>query len=127
MKRLVSATLASVAALGLTVLGLSSAAFAQGPTEKVRKINLYSWPQAALPQSYQAAQLIAQHVDVVVKGVERGVWRLVGEGDGRVDLLQRRNNDGRGYAHRRHAVPPDQLGQRTRRSGARSSTSTITP
>jgi peptide/nickel transport system substrate-binding protein len=46
--------------MGLGALSLAATAFAQGPTEKVRKLNLYSWPQAALPQSYQAAQLIAQ-------------------------------------------------------------------
>ena len=48
------------AAAAFAALGLATAAFAQGPTEKVRKINLYTWPQAALPQSYQASQLIAQ-------------------------------------------------------------------
>ena len=65
----------------------------------VRKINLYSWPQAALPQSYQAAQLIAQQwrqlgLDVEVKPLQRQaqtqliwfsrdkwditMWRMVG-------------------------------------------------
>ena len=53
-----------------------AAAFAQNANEKVRKINLYSWPQAAFPQSYQAAQLIAQQwrqlgLDVEVKPLQR--------------------------------------------------------
>ena len=39
------------AAAAFAALGLATTAFAQGPTEKVRKINLYTWPQAALPQS----------------------------------------------------------------------------
>ncbi|HKU93852.1 MAG TPA: twin-arginine translocation pathway signal protein, partial [Vineibacter sp.] len=68
--------LAMAAVAGLVVLASSSGAFAQGPTERVRKINLYSWPQAALPQSYQAAQLIAQQwrqlgLDVEVKPLQR--------------------------------------------------------
>ena len=41
---------ALAAASGLAALALATTAFAQGPTEKVRKLNLYSWPQAALPQ-----------------------------------------------------------------------------
>jgi peptide/nickel transport system substrate-binding protein len=94
MKRLVTAAIA-----GLAVLATASGAFAQGPTEKVRKINLYSWPQAALPQSFQAAQLIAQEwrklgLDVEVKPLQRQaqtqliwfsrdkwdatMWRMVG-------------------------------------------------
>jgi len=94
MKKLVAAAVA-----GLVVLASSSGAFAQGPTERVRKINLYSWPQAALPQSYQAAQLIAQQwrqlgLDVEVKPLQRQaqtqliwfsrdkwdvtMWRMVG-------------------------------------------------
>ncbi len=84
---------------GLAVLGLAATAGAQGQTEKVRKLNLYSWPQAALPQSYQAAQLIAQQwrqlgLDVEVKPLQRQaqsqliwftrdkwdvtMWRMVG-------------------------------------------------
>src|SRR5262245_52334578 len=87
------------AAGGLMALSLATTAFAQGPTEKVRKLNLYSWPQAALPQSYQAAQLIAQQwrqlgLDVEVKPLQRQqqtqliwfsrdkwdvtMWRMVG-------------------------------------------------
>ena len=78
---------------------MATTAFAQGPTEKVRKLNLYSWPQAALPQSYQAPQLIAQQwrqlgLDVDVKPLQRQaqtqliwfsrdkwdvtMWRMVG-------------------------------------------------
>jgi peptide/nickel transport system substrate-binding protein len=74
-------------------------AFAQGATEKVRKINLYTWPQAALPQAYQASQLIAQEwrklgLDIDVKPLQRQaqtaliwysrdkwdatMWRMVG-------------------------------------------------
>jgi peptide/nickel transport system substrate-binding protein len=89
----------AAAAAGLAALGFTSAALAQGPTEKVRKLNLYSWPQAALPQSYQAAQLIAQQwrqlgLDVEVKPLQRQaqtqliwfsrdkwdvtMWRMVG-------------------------------------------------
>src|SRR5207248_2107647 len=87
------------AAAGLAAFGLATAAFAQGPTEKVRKINLYTWPQAALPSSYQASQLIAQQwrqlgLDVDVKPLQRQaqtqliwfsrdkwdvtMWRMVG-------------------------------------------------
>ena len=44
----------------LAVVTAATAALAQGPTERVRQLNLYSWPQAALPHSYQAPQLIAQ-------------------------------------------------------------------
>ena len=94
MKKLVLA-----AAGGFAALSLATTAFAQGPTEKVRKLNLYSWPQAALPQSYQAAQLIAQQwrqlgLAVEVKPLQRQqqtqliwfsrdkwdvtMWRMVG-------------------------------------------------
>ena len=87
------------AAAAFAALGLATTAFAQGPTEKVRKINLYTWPQAALPQSYQASQLIAQQwrqlgLDVDVKPLQRQaqtqliwfsrdkwdatMWRMVG-------------------------------------------------
>ena len=91
--------LALAAASGVAALAFATTAFAQGPTEKVRKLNLYSWPQAALPQSYQAAQLIAQQwrqlgLDVDVKPLQRQqqtqliwfsrdkwdvtMWRMVG-------------------------------------------------
>src|SRR6476659_3447361 len=94
MKKLILA-----AAGGFAALSFAPAAFAQGPTEKVRKINLYSWPQAALPQSYQAAQLIAPEwrklgLEVEVKPLQRQaqtqliwfsrdkwdttMWRMVG-------------------------------------------------
>ena len=87
------------AAIGLAALGFATAAFVQGPTEKVRKINLYTWPQAALPQAYQASQLIAQQwrqlgLEVDVKPLQRQaqtqliwfsrdkwdttMWRMVG-------------------------------------------------
>ena len=70
-KRILAAVIA-----GLAVLSAATTAMAQGPTEKVRKINLYTWPQAALPQHYQAAQLIAQQwrqlgLDVEVKPLQR--------------------------------------------------------
>ena len=43
-------TLAAAAALA--AVGVGGNGFrAEGPTEKVRKINLYTWPQAALPQA----------------------------------------------------------------------------
>ena len=91
--------LALAAASGVAALALATTALAQGPTEKVRKLNLYSWPQAALPQSYQAAQLIAQQwrqlgLDVEVSPLQRQqqtqliwfsrdkwdvtMWRMVG-------------------------------------------------
>src|SRR5579871_6322665 len=75
------------------------AALAQAAAEKVRKINLYTWPQAALPQAYQASQLIAQEwrklgLDIDVKPLQRQaqtaliwytrdkwdttMWRMVG-------------------------------------------------
>ena len=94
MKKLILA-----AAGGFAALSFATTAFAQGPTEKVRKLNLYSWPQAALPQSYQAAQLIAQQwrqlgLDIEVKPLQRQaqtaliwysrdkwdatMWRMVG-------------------------------------------------
>lgn len=94
MKKLVAAAVAS-----LVVLASSSGAFAQGSAERVRKLNLYSWPQASLPQSFQAAQLIAQQwrqlgLDVEVKPLQRSqqtqliwydrdkwdvtMWRMVG-------------------------------------------------
>ena len=87
------------AAAGLAVLATAAAAFAQGPTERVRKLNLYSWPQAELPQIYQASQLIAQQwrqlgLEVEVKPLQRQaqtaliwndrakwdvtMWRMVG-------------------------------------------------
>src|SRR5947199_7545971 len=87
------------AAAGLAAFGLATAALAQGPTEKVRKLNLYSWPQAAFPQSYQAGQLVAQQwrqlgLEVEVKPLQRQaqteliwfsrdkwdvtMWRMVG-------------------------------------------------
>ena len=90
---------AIAAAAGLAALGLATAALAQGPTERVRKLNLYSWPQAVFPQSYQAAQLIAQEwrklgLEVEVKPLQRQaqtqliwfsrdkwdvtMWRMVG-------------------------------------------------
>jgi peptide/nickel transport system substrate-binding protein len=83
----------------LAVVAASPIASAQNAGEKVRKINLYSWPQAAFPQSYQAAQLIAQQwrqlgLDVEVKPLQRQtqtqliwfsrdkwdttMWRMVG-------------------------------------------------
>jgi peptide/nickel transport system substrate-binding protein len=86
-----SASLAAVAA--------ARSASAQNASEKVRKINLYTWPQAALPQAYQASQLIAQEwrklgLDVDVKPLQRQaqtqliwftrdkwdttMWRMVG-------------------------------------------------
>ena len=89
----------AIAAAGLAALGLATTALAQGPTEKLRKINLYTWPQAALPQSYQASQLIAQQwrqlgLEVDVKPLQRQaqtqliwfsrdkwdttMWRMVG-------------------------------------------------
>ena len=93
MKKLIVSVAAGLAAL------VSATALAQGPTERVRKLNLYSWPQAALPQSYQAAQLIAQQwrqlgLEVEVKPLQRQaqtqliwfsrdkwdvtMWRMVG-------------------------------------------------
>lgn len=86
-----------VAAAGIAVVAPN--AFAQNAQEKVRKINLYTWPQAALPQAYQASQLIAQQwrqlgLDIDVKPLQRQaqtaliwysrdkwdatMWRMVG-------------------------------------------------
>jgi peptide/nickel transport system substrate-binding protein len=86
-----------VAAAGLAAV--APKAFAQNAAEKVRKINLYTWPQAALPQAYQASQLIAQQwrqlgLDIEVKPLQRQaqtaliwysrdkwdatMWRMVG-------------------------------------------------
>jgi peptide/nickel transport system substrate-binding protein len=91
-----------VAAAGLAAVAqntLARGAFAQNAKEKVRKINLYTWPQAALPQAYQASQLIAQQwrqlgLDIDVKPLQRQaqtsliwysrdkwdatMWRMVG-------------------------------------------------
>lgn len=78
---------------------LARGAFAQSANEKIRKINFYTWPQAALPQAYQASQLIAQEwrklgLDIDVKPLQRQaqtaliwysrdkwdttMWRMVG-------------------------------------------------
>jgi peptide/nickel transport system substrate-binding protein len=86
-----------VAAAGIAAV--APQAFAQNVQEKVRKINLYTWPQAALPQAYQASQLIAQQwrqlgLDIEVKPLQRQaqtaliwygrdkwdatMWRMVG-------------------------------------------------
>jgi peptide/nickel transport system substrate-binding protein len=62
-------------ALAVTT-ALSTSAFAQDASERVRKINLYAYPQAALPQSFQASNLIAQ------------AWRQLGL-DVEVEPLQR--------------------------------------
>ena len=99
MRRRTIAAAAGLAAFGLATAAFATAALAQGPTEKVRKLNLYSWPQAAFPQSYQAAQLIAQQwrqlgLEVEVKPLQRQaqtqliwfsrdkwdvtMWRMVG-------------------------------------------------
>jgi len=94
---------ATAALAGLAVLATATmtatGALAQGGSERVRKLNLYSWPQASLPQSYQAAQLIAQQwrqlgLEVEVKPLQRSqqtqliwydrdkwdvtMWRMVG-------------------------------------------------
>jgi peptide/nickel transport system substrate-binding protein len=90
---------ALLAGAGAAAFISAGPARAQGPTEKVRKINLYTWPQAALPQAYQASQLIAQEwrklgLDVDVKPLQRQaqtqliwfsrdkwdatMWRMVG-------------------------------------------------
>lgn len=87
------------AAAGLATLASSRPSLAQNASEKVRKLNLYSWPQAVFPQSYQAAQLIAQQwrqlgLEVEVKPLQRQaqtqliwftrdkwdttMWRMVG-------------------------------------------------
>jgi peptide/nickel transport system substrate-binding protein len=78
---------------------LSGTALAQDASERVRKINLYAYPQAALPQSFQASNLIAQAwrqlgLEVEVKPLQRQaqtqliwferekwdvtMWRMVG-------------------------------------------------
>jgi peptide/nickel transport system substrate-binding protein len=91
-----------VAAAGIAAIApntIARGAFAQNAQEKVRKINLYTWPQAALPQAYQASQLIAQQwrqlgLDIDVKPLQRQaqtaliwysrdkwdttMWRMVG-------------------------------------------------
>jgi peptide/nickel transport system substrate-binding protein len=87
------------AASGLAALASARIARGQNASEKVRKINLYTWPQAALPQAYQASQLIAQEwrqlgLDIDVKPLQRSaqtqliwysrdkwdatLWRMVG-------------------------------------------------
>ncbi|MBI3516219.1 MAG: twin-arginine translocation pathway signal protein, partial [Proteobacteria bacterium] len=91
--------IAAAAAALLSVAAWPTDGAAQPANERVRKINLYSWPQAALPQSFQAAQLIAQQwrqlgLDVEVKPLQRQaqtqliwysrdkwdvtMWRMVG-------------------------------------------------
>ena len=87
-------------ALALTAgTALTGTAFAQDAAERVRKINLYAYPQAALPQSFQASNLIAQAwrqlgLEVEVKPLQRQaqtqliwferekwdvtMWRMVG-------------------------------------------------
>ncbi|MBI3711056.1 MAG: twin-arginine translocation pathway signal protein, partial [Proteobacteria bacterium] len=101
MKR-ISSSLLSVAVAACAVVGLQSygsSALAQDANERVRKISFYTWPQAAMPQIYQASQLIAQSwralgLDVEVKPLERNaqtqliwyerekwdvtMWRMVG-------------------------------------------------
>jgi peptide/nickel transport system substrate-binding protein len=90
---------ALAAAAGLAVLAVATTALAQNVSEKVRKINLYTWPQANLPQAYQASQLIAQQwrqlgLEIDVKPLQRQaqtaliwysrdkwdatMWRMVG-------------------------------------------------
>ena len=94
MKRIVAAALA-----GLVVAATAASAGAQNVSEKVRKINFYTWPQSNLPQAYQASQLIAQQwrqlgLDIDVKPLQRQaqtqliwysrdkwdatMWRMVG-------------------------------------------------
>jgi peptide/nickel transport system substrate-binding protein len=86
-----------VAAAGIAAV--APKAFAQDASEKIRKINFYTWPQALLPQAYQASQLIAQEwrklgLDIDVKPLQRQaqtaliwysrdkwdttMWRMVG-------------------------------------------------
>jgi peptide/nickel transport system substrate-binding protein len=93
MKRRTFVTAAGIAAVA------PKAALAQNVSEKVRKINLYTWPQSNLPQAYQASQLIAQQwrqlgLDIDVKPLQRQaqtqliwysrdkwdatMWRMVG-------------------------------------------------
>jgi peptide/nickel transport system substrate-binding protein len=89
----------AAAAAAVAPNALVSGAFAQSANEKIRKINFYTWPQAALPQAYQASQLIAQEwrklgLDIDVKPLQRQaqtaliwygrdkwdttMWRMVG-------------------------------------------------
>ena len=91
--------IAATAAALFAIVALPTTTWAQSANERVRKINLYSWPQAALPQSFQAAQLIAQQwrqlgLDIEVKPLQRQaqtqliwysrdkwdvtMWRMVG-------------------------------------------------
>ena len=97
MKRRTMMGTAAAAAVAPT--GFAKGAFAQSANEKIRKINFYTWPQAALPQAYQASQLIAQEwrklgLDIDVKPLQRQaqtaliwysrdkwdttMWRMVG-------------------------------------------------
>jgi peptide/nickel transport system substrate-binding protein len=87
------------AAAGLAALASTRQTLAQNASEKIRKINLYTWPQAVFPQAYQASQLIAQQwrqlgLDIEVKPLQRQaqtaliwytrdkwdatMWRMVG-------------------------------------------------
>ena len=55
---------------------VAPSALAQDAKEKIRKINLYSWPQGEFPQAFQASQLIAQEwrklgLDIDVKPLQR--------------------------------------------------------
>jgi peptide/nickel transport system substrate-binding protein len=89
----------TAAAAAVAPTGFTKGAFAQSANEKIRKINFYTWPQAALPQAYQASQLIAQEwrklgLDIDVKPLQRQaqtaliwygrdkwdttMWRMVG-------------------------------------------------
>jgi peptide/nickel transport system substrate-binding protein len=89
----------TAAAAAVAPTGFAKGAFAQSANEKIRKINFYTWPQAALPQAYQASQLIAQEwrklgLDIDVKPLQRQaqtaliwysrdkwdttMWRMVG-------------------------------------------------
>ncbi|MBS0523317.1 MAG: twin-arginine translocation pathway signal protein [Proteobacteria bacterium] len=97
MKRRTMMGTAAAAAVAPT--GFAKGALAQSANEKIRKINFYTWPQAALPQAYQASQLIAQEwrklgLDIDVKPLQRQaqtaliwygrdkwdttMWRMVG-------------------------------------------------
>jgi peptide/nickel transport system substrate-binding protein len=92
-------TLVKAAGLAAVAPVAATRTLAQNASEKVRRINLYTWPQAALPQAYQASQLIAQQwrqlgLDVDVKPLQRQaqtqtiwysrdkwdatMWRMVG-------------------------------------------------
>jgi peptide/nickel transport system substrate-binding protein len=89
----------AVALAGLVIAATAGSAMAQNASEKVRKINFYTWPQSNLPQAYQASQLIAQQwrqlgLDIDVKPLQRQaqtqliwysrdkwdatMWRMVG-------------------------------------------------